>query len=319
MHNLRNHLAQLIGAAMICLSNPALADTRQGVVTANGLTIAYMERGSAADVPILFIRGVGSPMEAGPDPIADQLVAAGFRWITFDNRDSGGSTHFTDAGLPDYEAIQRAAAEGRPLPLAYSLADMADDAVGLLDALEIDRAHIVGGSLGGVIAQVLAANHPDRVLSLTLISTTTGNPDLAWGPAVQTLMLPVPETREARIAQDIALERMLIGPLQDVEEALLRQTVEARLDRNDDPAATARQGITIGGDQRPLIAGILAPTEVVHGEVDALFPPAHGQDVAASIPGAVLNIVPDMGHIVTDALAPVIVEAILRAAARVDG
>ena len=185
VRNMRNHFAQRIVAPMICLSNPAMADTRQSVVTANGLTIAYVERGSATDEPILFVRSVGSTMEAGPDPIADQLVAAGFRWITFDNRDSGGSTHFKDAGMPDYEAIQRAAAEGRPLPLAYTLSDMADDAVGLLDTLEIDRAHIVGGSLGGVIAQVLAANHPDRVLSLTLISTTTGNPGLAWGPAVQ--------------------------------------------------------------------------------------------------------------------------------------
>jgi pimeloyl-ACP methyl ester carboxylesterase len=318
MRDLRKRLAQLVGAAMICLSIPAMADTRQGTVTANGLTIAYMERGSATDEPILFIQGVGSPMKAGPDPIADQLVAAGFRWITFDNRDSGGSTHFTDAGMPDYEAIKRAAAEGRPLPLAYTLSDMADDAVGVLDALDIDRAHIVGGSLGGVIAQVLAANHPDRVLSLTLISTTTGNPDLAWGPAVQALTLPVPEAREARIAQHMALERMLIGPLQQIDEGVLRQTIEARLDRNDDPAATARQGITISGDQRRLIARIEAATEVVHGEVDLLFPPAHGQDVAASIPGAVLTIVPDMGHIVTDALAPVIVGAILRAAARVD-
>ena len=307
------------GIAAMCVGFSAAAETTQGVVSANGLQIAYIERGARNAVPILFIQGVGSPISDGPDPIADQLVAAGFRWITFDNRDSGGSTHFDAAGLPDYAAIQTAAAQGLPLPLAYTLSDMADDAVGVLDTLEIDRADIVGGSLGGVIAQVLAANHPDRVLSLTLISTTTGNPDLAWGPAVQTLMLPVPETREARIAQDIALERMLIGPLQDVEEALLRQTVEARLDRNDDPAATARQGITNSGDQRPLIAGILAPTEVVHGEVDLLLPPAHGEDVAVSIHGAVLTIVPDMGHIVTDALAPVIVEAILRAAARVDG
>lgn len=306
------------GIAAICVGFSAAAETTQGVVSANGLQLAYIERGAPTGVPILFIQGVGSPISDGPDPIADQLVAAGFRWITFDNRDSGGSIHFDAAGLPDYAAIQTAAAQGLPLPLAYTLSDMADDAIGVLDALGIDRAHVVGGSLGGVIAQVIAAQHPDRVLSLTLISTTTGNPALAYGSAVEILMLPVPEEQEARIAQDIALERLLIGPNQDIDEVLLRATVEARLDRNDDPDATARQAVTISGDQRHLIAGITAPTEVVHGQVDLLFPPAHGRDVAASIPGAVLTLVPDMGHIVTDTLVPVIVDAILRAAARAD-
>ncbi len=315
---LQKQTVRLIGVAAMFIGFSAVAQTMQGIVSANGLQIAYIERGTLTAVPILFIQGVGSPISDGPDPIADQLVAAGFRWITFDNRDSGGSTHFDAAGMPDYEAIQNAAAQGLPLPLAYTLSDMADDAIGVLDALNIDRAHVVGGSLGGVIAQVIAAKHPDRVLSLTLISTTTGNPALAYGSAFDSLMLPVPEEREARIAQDMAFERQLIGPLQDIDEVLLRQTVESRLDRDDDPAATARQGITVSGDLRPLIAGIAAPTEVVHGQVDLLFPPEHGREVADSIPGAVLTIVPDMGHVVTDALAPIIVDAVLRAVARVD-
>lgn len=311
-------LAALIGVALIGVASSATAETSRGIVAANGLQIAYIERGPASAPPILFIQGVGAHIEAGPDLIADSLVAAGFRWIAFDNRDSGGSTRFTEAGPPNYEAIQRAAAEGRPPPLAYTVSDMANDAIGLLDALNIDKAHVVGGSLGGVIAQVLAARHPDRVLSLTLISTTTGNLHLAMGSAVALLALPVPEEREARIDHEMDFERALIGPGQQIDETALRESVVARLDRAEDDAATARQGIAISGDQRMSNATISAPTEVVHGALDPLFPPEHGRDVAASIPGAVLTIVPDMGHVTTDALAQVIVDAILRATSRTD-
>lgn len=157
------------------------AGSTKGRIEANGIRIAYEVLGSEDGAPVLFIQGVGGVVSSGPDVLIDALVEEGFRVILFDNRDAGASTHFDQAGMPDFEAIQQALREGRTPPVAYTLDDMAHDAVGLLEALDIGRARIVGGSLGGMIAQIVAADHPELVSSLTLISSSTGNPALQRG------------------------------------------------------------------------------------------------------------------------------------------
>lgn len=169
--------------AMLVFAAASIAQEieRVGQVDANGIELAYQIVGPDNGEALLFIQGVGGVTPTEPDPLSMALVDGGFRVILFDNRDAGASTHMHEAGVPDFEAIHQALAAGEAPPVAYTLTDMADDAIGLLDALGIERAHIVGGSLGGMIAQIVAADHPERVASLTLISSTTGNPRLAQG------------------------------------------------------------------------------------------------------------------------------------------
>lgn len=186
--------ASAIILATLILAAPSVAQEieRAGLVRANGIELAYQIVGPDGAEPLLFIQGVGGVTPTEPDSLSMALADEGFQVILFDNRDSGTSTHMNEAGMPDFEAIQQAMADGEAPPVAYSLDDMANDVIGLLDALGIERAHIVGGSLGGMIAQILAADHPERVTTLTLISSTTGNPMLAQGepPAVEGAMEP---------------------------------------------------------------------------------------------------------------------------------
>lgn len=263
----------LSALAALSLSGP-LAAQDAGRVPVGGIDIAYRVIGPDSAPPLLVIQSVGGVMPTEPDALSEALSEAGFRVILYDNRDAGGSTRFDAAGLPDFAAIQQAMMTGAPPPVAYALDDLAGDAVGLMDALGIERAHVVGGSLGGLVAQIVAADHPDRVASLTLVSTSTGNPELPQA-----------------------------APPAEMEEM--------------DPG-TARQAAAaaIAGDLRPRSATIGAPTVVIHGERDELFAPAHGRDVAATIPGAELIVMPGMGHVPAEADYPAIVRAIRSVAAR---
>lgn len=250
-----------------------------GRVEANGIMIAYRIHGPPDREVVLMIPGVGGEMSAGPDRLVEEVVRRGYRVIVYDSRDSGQSTHFDAAGAPDWAAIQEAVKAGRPAPIPYTLEDMARDAIGLLDALGVRAAHIVGGSLGGMVAQIIAAEYPERTRSLTSIMSTTGNPDLPAGSAAQ-------------VAED--------------------------LQRGPDADRIARQGAAaaFGGDRRARLKSIQAPTVVLHGAEDPLFPVEHGKDTAAAIPGAELRIIPGLGHSVPDAFVPVVVDAIVAAASR---
>jgi pimeloyl-ACP methyl ester carboxylesterase len=239
----------------------------------SGISIAYQTYGPDEGEVVLFIQGMGETLPPEPDALTLILTARGYRVIRFDNRDAGGSRHF-DAPVPDINAIQTAAAADQDLPIAYTLEDMAEDVIGLLDNLTIARAHLVGGSSGGMIAQLVAAAYPDRVASLTLVSTTTGNPILTRG--------------------------------------------EAPVDAAAMSPAMARQAAAVAaaGDLRHRSAGIQAPTVVVHGERDRVFPPAHGEDLAVTIPGAELRPIWDMGHQPDSQHLAAIAEAIDAAAKR---
>ena len=215
--------------------------------------------------------------------------------IRFDNRDAGLSTKFEEAGIPDFPAAIKALMEGKPVESAYSLDDMADDAVGLLNALGIERAHICGASMGGMIAQVIAYRHPKHVLSLTSIMSTTGNPDLpqAKPETIAAVLAPAPAQREAFVEHMMNIWRKIWSPGFPFEETRARTFIEKSYDRSYYPQGAVRQNIALlaNGDRRPLLSTIAVPTLVIHGADDPLIPVEGGKDTAQVIPGASLLII----------------------------
>ncbi len=291
------------------------------IADANGIRIAYDEFGDAAREPILLIAGLGTQRIRWAAPFCTALAARGYRVIRFDNRDAGGSTHFADRVPPDLGALVATLMAGKRPDIPYSLYDMAADAIGLMDVLKIDRAHVVGRSMGGMIAQIMASDYPARVRSLTSIMSSTGNPALPQAAQdVMGLMLrPAPDPqhdREAFVAHRIAFARRIAGTAFD--EAAHRAIVLAELEGGHDPAGAARQlaAMVAGGDRRARLATIKAPTLVVHGTDDPLILPECGQDTAASIPGAVYLPIDGMGHDIPAERDAPIIAAIERNARR---
>jgi len=276
---------------------------------ANGIEIEYETFGDPKDAPLLLIMGLGAQMLSWNDELCEMLAGAGFHVIRFDNRDSGLSTWFEQAGPPDMAA----ALAGDPKP-AYQLDDMAADAIGLLDALGIARAHIVGASMGGYIAQLVAINHPERVLTLTSIMSGPGRkesvPPRAEGIAV--LLVRPPRTRDERVAQAMETRRVLIGPADPCDEGAERTRAEREVDRAYHPAGTGRQLIAImaAHDRLPQLRQLRVPALVIHGVPDVLVPVENGRLVAAAVPGARLIEIDGMGHDLPRRAWPQIVDAI---------
>jgi pimeloyl-ACP methyl ester carboxylesterase len=291
-------------------------------IQANGITITYDEFGAKDAAPLLLIMGLGAQMTRWPPAFCEALAARGFRVIRFDNRDIGLSTHFVEAGIPDLAAVAAAAREGKPAPVPYDLSDMAADAAGLLDALGIARAHIVGASMGGMIAQLVAAEHPDKTLSLTSIMSNTGNPETPRATpeamAVLTNRPPHPSDEEAYLKHTVASARVTGSPAYPADEAVLRANALADVKRCYEPTGFARQmaAVTASGDRRAKLKTITAPTVVVHGEADPLVPVEGGRDTAANIPGAELVVIPGMGHDLPPALYGTLIDAIAKVAER---
>jgi pimeloyl-ACP methyl ester carboxylesterase len=291
-------------------------------VQANGITITYDEFGSKDAAPLLLIMGLGAQMTRWPPAFCEALAARGFRVIRFDNRDVGLSTHFVEAGVPDMAQVVAAVAAGKPAAVPYTLSDMAADAAGLLDKLGIAKAHIVGASMGGMIAQLVAAEHPEKTLSLTSIMSNTGNPQTpratAEAMAVLTNRPPHPSDEEAYLKHTVAAARVTGSPAYPADEAVLRANALADVKRCYEPTGFARQmaAITATGDRRAKLKTITAPTVVVHGEADPLVPVEGGRDTAANIPGAELVVLPGMGHDLPVALYGALVDAIAKVAER---
>ncbi len=278
-------------------------------LTANGMKIEYDTFGDPTAASLLLIMGLGAQMISWDERFCGLLAARGFHVIRYDNRDSGLSTKMELAGEPDLLA----AIGGNPNP-AYQLDDLADDAVGVLDALGIGAAHIVGASMGGFIAQVVAINHPDRVLSLTSIMSGPGGRD-AVPPrpeGAEVLMTIPPPTREAQIRHGLWIRRVLTGP-GDVfdEEAETRRVVRA-YDRSYYPLGTGRQLVAILAAEGRLerLSRVKAPALVVHGVDDVLIPVENGRRVAAAIPGARLLEFDGMGHSLPERVWPEVLDAI---------
>ena len=265
-------------------------------VTANGIQIEYDTFGDKASSALLLIMGGGSQMIYWEVEFCNLLAENGLFVIRFDNRDVGLSTKFENAGVPDMVAAMR----GQPVNPAYTLEDMADDAVGLLDALGIEKAHICGASVGGMIAQVLSYRHPERVLSLTSIMSSTGNPEL---PQIKPEVLaevykPVPDGREPYIEHYVTMWRKLWSPGFPFDEKRLRSLVAESYDRSYYPQGLARQSAAVlaHGYQKSSIASIKVPTLVIHGDKDPFMSVEGGKETAQLIPGAELLIIDGMGH-----------------------
>lgn len=287
-------------------------------ILGNGIRLEYEVHGTGNRETVLIITGLGGQIGVGPSYLGDELIARGFRVVAFDNRDSGLSSKFDEAPLPDWTAIGAAITEGRPVPVAYTLDDMARDAIGLMDALEISKAHVVGVSMGGMIAQIVAADFPARTASLTLAMTTSGAPDLPPPrPEVLSVMMqPQGGNTEAAIARKLEIFRVIAGSAFPPDEQALREQFARELARSDYPAGLARHQAAIAatGSRRERLRSITAPTVILHGTEDRIFPIEHGRDLAATIPGAELREVEGMGHDVPKELSPTLADAIAAAA-----
>ena len=284
---------------------------------ANGIDLCWDSFGDPAATPLLLIMGLNSQMIAWDEAFCARLAGAGgHHVIRFDNRDIGHSTHFPQLGVPDLQAMLGRAMAGQPLTAPYLLRDMANDAAGLLDALKIQRAHVVGASMGGAIGQDMAIHHPHRMLSFTSIMSTTGEPGLPppTPEALSVLFTPAPTaTLEAYLPHYARTWRVLRGPSMFPEdEARDAERAWAVFKRGLHPAGTARQlaAILASGSRKKALGEVRVPTLVIHGDADPLVPVECGIDVAASIPGAKLLRIPRMGHALPVSMWPEIVAAI---------
>jgi pimeloyl-ACP methyl ester carboxylesterase len=279
-------------------------------VTANGIQIEYDTFGEDSSPALLLIIGAGGQMLYWELEFCESLSKRGLFVIRFDNRDAGLSTKFDEAGIPD----MMAAMEGNPVAAAYSLDDMAADAVGLLDALGIQKAHICGSSMGGEIAQIISYRYPERVLSLAAIMSSTGNPELPqMKPEVLAAVFkPVPAEREAYIEHNVNLWRMLWSPGFPFDEKRLRRVLAEGYDRSYYPPGMIRQSLAVlkNGYRKSLIASIKAPTLIIHGDEDPLMSVEGGKEIAQLIQGAKLLIINGMGHDMPKEAWPKIIDAI---------
>jgi pimeloyl-ACP methyl ester carboxylesterase len=286
---------------------------------ANRLTLEYESVGDPAAPAILLIMGLGMPAAAWPLAFVIGLVERGFRTICFDNRDAGNSTKIGSGKTPNLPASIAKALLRLPVRAPYNLDDMAADTAGLLDALALDRVHMVGVSMGGMIAQVLAARYPERVTSLTSIMSSSGNPSprVALGKrrALQAIISEPadPTNIEAMVDHFVRVFGMICSPAFPTDVNVLKRDFERVVRRGLDPQGTKRQLLAIlaSGDRRALIEKITAPTLVIHGADDPLVPVAAGRDTAAHIRGAKLEIIAGMGHDFAPGLLPRLVELIV--------
>ncbi len=289
---------------------------------ANGIEIAYEVIGRPQDRPLLLVMGLGTQMIHWDDELCALLAERGHRVIRFDNRDVGLSTKLADRGAPNVIAAFAAAARGGTVESAYTLSDMAADTAGLLDALDIASAHVVGASLGGMIAQTLALEHPARVRSLTSIMSTPGDRDLPGA----TPAAAAPCSRRRRpIARATSRARVQVfraigSPGFPFDEARVRERAARAYDRCFHPAGSARQLVAIlaADGRREALRTLRVPTLVIHGADDPLVPLACGVDTAEAIPGAERLIIEGMGHDLPRAVWPRIVDAIAELTARAE-
>ncbi len=286
-------------------------------VQVGNLSLCVEVLGPPSGRPLLLVHGLGAQLVDWPDELVDGFVAAGFRVVRFDNRDVGLSTHLDALGMPD---LVRDA--GHPDRAPYLLADLADDAAGLLGTLGIGRAHVVGVSMGGMIAQELAIRHPDNLSSLCSIMSTTGDPAVGQPSpeALAVLLRAAPTGRDEAIEQSVAGNRVTGSPGFPFDETAARAKAAARYDRSHDAAGVARQlaAIVASPDRTPALRGLTLPALVVHGEADALVAVSGGHATAAAIPGAEIVTFAGMGHDLPPALIPAIVASVTRLADRAD-
>ena len=282
---------------------------------ANGIELCFQEMGDPEGEPLLLVMGLATQMIAWDEEFCGMLAERGFRVIRFDNRDIGRSTKIREAGVPNL--LEMSIGRGTP---AYRLRDMAADTFGLMDHLGIDSAHLVGASMGGMIAQTAAIERPERVRSLTSIMSTTGSRRVGH-PSYKTLGLLLgkpPRERDAAIERVVKVFRVIGSPGYPFEEERVREIAGRSFDRGHSAAGIARQlhAITASGDRTPRLRKLKLPALVIHGKNDVLVHPSGGRATAKAIPGARLTLVEGMGHDLPRALWPDFVKEIAANATR---
>jgi len=290
-------------------------------ISANGIAIEIEDQGSPNGEPLLMIMGLGMQLTSWPDELVQALVSRGFRVIRFDNRDAGLSQGFDHLGVPNIPLTTLQHFLRWPLKAPYALADMARDALGVLDVLGIARAHVLGASLGGMVAQHLAAENPGRLRSLNLMMTTSGARSLPQATlAARKVMLRRPQGRgeEALVQHYVELFRVIGSPAYPHESGMFRERALRNVRRAFRPAGTLRQLVAVAadGDRTPLLGRIKAPTHVIHGEADPLIPVENGRDLARRIANATSDFIAGMGHDLPLQLVPRYAEGLAVNAAR---
>lgn len=286
------------------------------VTIPSGLTLEYETFGDAADPAVLLVAGYGSQLISWPEPLCELIAAAGRYVIRFDNRDAGLSSKLDEHAISPGDIARAARSGGRAAvrELApYTLSDMGDDAIGLMDALGIDRAHVVGASMGGMIAQTMAIEHPDRLLSLTSVMSNTGEREYgqATPEANAALLEPRPTDRAGYVETADSTLVYLSKRYGTVEWA--REYAARCYDRSFYPDGGPRQmaAIMASGSRADGLRNLTVPTLVIHGLDDTLIHPSGGERTAELVPGATLLLVEDMGHDRPEPLWPLLAQAIV--------
>lgn len=280
-------------------------------VRANGIDIEYDEFGSPDDPGFLLVMGFSVQMTGWDERFCTELASHGFRVVRFDNRDVGLSSRITDGPTPDVMK----ALSGDHSSASYTIADMADDAAGLIGALGMAPAHVMGVSMGGMIVQSLTIRHPDQVRSLCSIMSTTGDQSVgqASAEAIGALMAPPPANREEAADRAVVATKVIGSPAYPQDEAGVRERAMAAYDRANDPTGVARQlvGIAASPDRTADLASVSVPTLVIHGEADPLINVSGGEATAKAIPGADLLVVPGMAHDLPPQLWTQLIDAVV--------
>jgi pimeloyl-ACP methyl ester carboxylesterase len=283
----------------------------------NGIKLEYEVSGDKNASPVLLIMGLGAQLTRWPEPFYRTLADAGFYVIRYDQRDVGLSTRMDDAGSPSLAGAALRAAMRLPVNAPYDLGDLAADALGLLDALGLGSAHVVGASMGGMVGQILAARHRDRARSLVSIMSTSGSrrlPQPDW--RLQLALLRRPNARgdrERAINWAVALYKRIGSPGFPADDQLLREQVTRDVDRSYYPRGLRRQILAIiaSGSRTSMLGQIIAPTLILHGAADPLIPVAAAYDLHDRIRGSQLEVFPGMGHDLPRPLIPTITTQII--------
>jgi pimeloyl-ACP methyl ester carboxylesterase len=280
--------------------NRHIQRSEPAIARANGIELVYDTFGDPGAPALLLIMGFGSQMIAWDEDFCGELASRGFWVVRFDNRDIGLSAKFDHLGIPNMHALWQAYIQGQPVTAPYTLRDMANDTVGLMDALGIESAHVVGASMGGAIGQELAIHHPNRLRTLTSIMSSTGDPTLPQpkAEALAVLSTPRPTDQAAYFEGFVQTWRILRGSGFPLDEARDVERAAQTWARGLSPAGVARQfaAVMASGSRKEALKSVNVPTLVIHGDCDPLVPVECGIDTANTIPGAKLVIIKGMGH-----------------------
>ena len=283
-------------------------------ITANNITIEYDTFGSQAARPLLLVMGLGGQLIHWRDEFCEQLAQRDHYVIRYDNRDAGLSEKFGHLGVPDMMELAARLMAGEPAGAPYSLDDMAADAFGLLDALDVEAAHICGASMGGMIVQTMALNAPERVHSMTSIMSSTGNPELppSTDEAMAAMLSPAAGNRDEAIERSLHVNSVIGSPAYPTAPEDARARAAEGYDRAFYPEGVARQmaAIAAHGNRRPALETLEVPALVIHGDADPLVPIDGGRDTHEALRGSEFLVLEGMGHDLPEPLWPRIVDAI---------